>query len=278
MVHFRGGEPLVASSAKNLLGDSTYLRLDLDETRPAELYSGYPADGRREARQQCFKSQQKPALSFAPRKNGAAQLQRKNSIDLWHIPSAKATEKTLSRDVTASCIRCRKMRQKKKKAGHERRKGARRYQRSKGIEGQRFGRGLEQHLLESTTEAQVTPWRACKKKSLDNSSFAKRPEHRQEHLLFDNIENNDKTWKSKGGRTNATWIQKVAVTDQWLSHRHTEPYRRILWCRSQAIHALQLLGPRAVSHGRIGVRTQHRLLPPACCLKPPASPQVSRDG
>ena len=43
MVHFRGGKPLVASSAKNLLGDSTYLRLDLDETRPAELYSGYPA-------------------------------------------------------------------------------------------------------------------------------------------------------------------------------------------------------------------------------------------
>ena len=113
MVHFRGGEPLVASSAKNLLGDSTYLRLDLDETRPAELYSGYPADGRREARQQFFKSQQKPALSFAPRNNGAAQLQRKNSIDLWHIPSAKATENTLSRDVTASCIRCRKMRQKK---------------------------------------------------------------------------------------------------------------------------------------------------------------------
>ena len=102
------------SSAKNLLGDSTYLRLDLDETRPAELYSGYPADGRREARQQCFKSQEKPALSFAPRKNGAAQRQRKDSIDLCPIPSAKATEKTLSRDVTASCVRCRKMRQKRK--------------------------------------------------------------------------------------------------------------------------------------------------------------------
>ena len=43
-VHFRGGELLVVSSAKNLLGDSTYLRLDLDETRPAELYSGYLAD------------------------------------------------------------------------------------------------------------------------------------------------------------------------------------------------------------------------------------------
>ena len=119
---------------------------------------------------------------------------------------------------------------------------------------------------------------AQKKRSLDNSSFAKRPEHRQKHLLFDNIENNDKTWKSKGGRTTATWIQKVVVADQWLSPRHTEPYRRILWCRSQAIHALQLLGPRAVSHGRIGVRTQHRLLPPACCLKPPALPQVSGDG
>ena len=136
-----------------------------------------------------------------------------------------------------------------------------------------------QHLLVSTTKARVTPWRACtKKKSLDNSSFAKRPEHRQEHLVFDNIEINDKTWKSKGGRTTATWIQKVVVADQWLSPRHTEPYRRILWCRSQATHALQLLGPRAVSHGRIGVRTQHRLLPSACCLKPPASPQVSRDG
>ena len=97
MVHFRGGEPLVASSAKNLLGDSTYLRLDLDETRPGELYSGYPADGRREARQQCFKSQEKPALSFAPRKSGAAQLQRKNSIDLWRIPSAKATENVVQR-------------------------------------------------------------------------------------------------------------------------------------------------------------------------------------
>ena len=119
---------------------------------------------------------------------------------------------------------------------------------------------------------------AQKKKSLDNSSFAKRPEHRQKHLVFDNIENNDKTWKSKGGRTNATWLQKVAVADQWLSPCHTEPYRRILWCRSQAIHALQLLGPHAVSHGRIGVRTQHRLLPPACCLKPPALPQVSGDG
>ena len=64
MVHIRGGEPLVASSAKNLLGDSTYLRLDVDETRPAELCSGYPADRRREARPQCFKSQKKPALSF----------------------------------------------------------------------------------------------------------------------------------------------------------------------------------------------------------------------
>ena len=93
MVHFRGGEPFVASSANNLLDDSTYLQLDLDETRPAELYSGYPADGRREARQQCLKSQEKPALRFAPRKNGAAQHQRKNSIDLCHIPSAKATEK-----------------------------------------------------------------------------------------------------------------------------------------------------------------------------------------
>ena len=32
MVHLRSGEPLVASSAKNLLGDSTYLRWDLNET------------------------------------------------------------------------------------------------------------------------------------------------------------------------------------------------------------------------------------------------------
>ena len=135
-----------------------------------------------------------------------------------------------------------------------------------------------QHVLVSTTKLGSLRGGLAQKKSLDNSSFAKRPEHRQKHLLFDNIENNDKTWKSKGGRTNATWIQKVAVTDQWLSPCHTEPYRRILWCRSQAIHALQHLGPHAVSHGRIGVRTQHRLLPPAYCFKPPASPQVSRDG
>ena len=31
-------------------------------------------------------------MSFVPRKNGAAQLLRKNSIDHWHIPSTKETE------------------------------------------------------------------------------------------------------------------------------------------------------------------------------------------
>ena len=136
-----------------------------------------------------------------------------------------------------------------------------------------------QHLLVSTTEARVTPWRACTKKKASITAASQRdPSIDKKHLLFDNTENNDKTWKFKGGRTNATWMQKVAVTEYWLSHRLAEPYGIILRCRSQAIHTLQNLGPHAVSHGRIGVRTQHRLLPPAYCFKPPASPQVSRDG
>ena len=116
------------------------------------------------------------------------------------------------------------------------------------------------------------------KKSLDNSSLERDPSIDRKHLLFDETDNNDKTWMSKGGRTNAACLQKVAVTENWLSHRHAEPYRRILWCRSQAIHALQLLGPHAVSHGRIGVRTQHCLFPPAYCFKPPASPQENEMG
>ena len=45
-----------------------------------------------------------------------------------------------------------------------------------------------QHLLVSTTDARVTSWKACRKNDLDNSSVAKRPEHRQDHLLFDNTE------------------------------------------------------------------------------------------
>ena len=60
--------------------------------RTAELYDGDPANARREKNQQFFKSREKPALSFVPRKNGAAQLSRKNSNDIWHIPSAKETE------------------------------------------------------------------------------------------------------------------------------------------------------------------------------------------
>ena len=60
--------------------------------RTAELYDGDPANALREAHQQFFKSREKPALSFAPRKNGAARRRRRNSIDLWHMPSAKATE------------------------------------------------------------------------------------------------------------------------------------------------------------------------------------------
>ena len=72
-----------------------------------------------------------------------------------------------------------------------------------------------QHLLVSTTEARVTSWRACRKNDLDNSSVAKRPEHRQEHLLFVNTKKNHETWMSKVGRTNAAWLQKVAVTSPY---------------------------------------------------------------
>ena len=63
------------------------------------------------------------------------------------------------------------------------------------------------------------------------------------HLLIDSTRKNNETWKSKCGRTNAAWLQKVAVTEHWLCHRHTVPYRRTLGCRSQATHSL-----RAVSH------------------------------
>ena len=61
------------------------------------------------------------------------------------------------------------------------------------------------------------------------------------------LEKNDETWMSKVGRTNTAWLQKVPVTEYLLSHSHTEPYTMICRCRSQAIHALQHLGPQAVS-------------------------------
>ena len=112
-------EKLVASSAKNLLDYSTYLSFAFgsDQRRNRTVISLHTGA---ETRRQCFKSQEKPAESFAARKNGAAQLLRKNSIDLWSIPStsfdaARPNGKTLSRDATESCIRCRRMRKKKKK-------------------------------------------------------------------------------------------------------------------------------------------------------------------
>ena len=128
-----------------------------------------------------------------------------------------------------------------------------------------------QHLLVSTTEARVTSWRACRKNDLDNSSVAKRPEHRQDHLLFDNTEKTTRHGCPKLDAPTLPGSRKLQ------SHRHTEPYRRIRRCRSQAIHTLQHFGPHAMTNGRTGVRAQ-RLHPPAYCFKPPASPQVTRDG
>ena len=92
-----------------------------------------------------------------------------------------------------------------------------------------------QHLLVSTTEARVTSWRACRKNDLDNSSLAKRPEHRQDHVLFDNTE---KTTRLGCPRLDAPTLPG---SRKLQSHHHLEPHRRIRRCRSQAIHALQHL-------------------------------------
>ena len=74
-----------------------------------------------------------------------------------------------------------------------------------------------QHLLVSTTEARGTSWRACRKNDLDNSSVAKRPEHRQEHLFFDNTK---KTTRLGCPRLDAPTLPG---SRKLQSHRHTEP-------------------------------------------------------
>ena len=142
-------EKLVTTSVKNLLDYSTYLRFAFgsDQRRNRTVISLHTGA---ETRRQCFKSQEKPAESFAARKNCAAQLLRKNSIDLWSIPptsfdAARPNGKTLSRDATESCIRYRRMR-KKKTADHEHRKGVTRYQQSEGIKGQRSGDASQRWL------------------------------------------------------------------------------------------------------------------------------------
>ena len=110
-----------------------------------------------------------------------------------------------------------------------------------------------------------------KKNDLEKISLAKRPEHRQDHLLFDNTE---KTTRLGCPRLDAPTLPG---SRKLQSHRHTEPYTRIRRCRSQAIHTLQHLGPHAISHGRIGVRAQ-RLLPQQFIDSSlDASQQVTRD-
>ena len=122
-----------------------------------------------------------------------------------------------------------------------------------------FVRVFVQHLRVSTTEARVTSWKACRKNGLDNSSVAQRPEHRQEHLLFDNT-------KKRRDLDVQGWTHQRCLAPESCSHiaiqSRTEEFRR---CRSQAIHALQHLAHHAVSTrsnwgSELNVSSLHRIV------------------
>ena len=78
-----------------------------------------------------------------------------------------------------------------------------------------------QHLLVSTTEARVTSCRAVQKKTTRKREAWRRPEHRQDHLLFGNTE---KTTRHGCPRLDAPTLPG---SRKLQSHRHTEPHRRI---------------------------------------------------
>ena len=98
-----------------------------------------------ETRRQRFKSQEKPAESFAARKNGAAQLLRKNSIDLWSTPPTSfdaARPKQRQKhwpETQQSHVFAAEGCGKKKQPAMNTAKGVTRFQQSEEIRGQRSG-------------------------------------------------------------------------------------------------------------------------------------------
>ena len=101
-----------------------------------------------------------------------------------------------------------------------------------------------QHLLVSTNQALVTSWRAFRKNDLENSSVAERPEHRQEHLLFDNTKKTTNLdvqgWTHQHclAPESCSHIAILSRTEEFVGVDH-KPYKR---CNTWALMPFQTVG------------------------------------